>query len=181
MEKISKQIESSFGWHILKIIDSKERKEVTYDEVKKQFENELLLEKGREAVFDLQDELEDLLASGNTFKEISKILDVKMIVATKIDNNGIKQNKNVNNEFQDERILRTIFNQKINEEGNIIDIDKDEGLAISLVTEIIQPRQLTFKESKDSAKEKLIFDLKSNIFLKYTDHYASIFPLMQIT
>ena len=158
--EISKPIESSFGWHILKIIDSKERKEVSYEEVKKQFENELLLEKGKEAVFDLQDELEDLLASGNTFEEISKILEVKMIVADKIDNEGMKQNKQVNNEFQDERILRTIFNQKINEEGNIIDIDKDEGLAISLVTDIIQPRQLTFDESKELVRKKLIFDLK---------------------
>ena len=158
--EISKPIESSFGWHILKIIDSKERKEVAYEEVKKQFENELLLEKGKEAVFDLQDELEDLLASGNTFEEISKILEVKMIVADKIDNEGIKQNKQENNEFQDERILRTIFNQKINEEGNIIDIDKDEGLAISLVTDIIKPRQLTFDESKELVRKKLIFDLK---------------------
>ncbi len=158
--EISKPIESSFGWHILKIIDSKERKEVAYEEVKKQFENELLLEKGKEAVFDLQDELEDLLASGNTFEEISKILEVKMIVADKIDNEGIKQNKRVNNEFQDERILRTIFNQKINEEGNIIDIDKDEGLAISLVTEIIKPRQLTLDESKELVRKELIFDLK---------------------
>ena len=158
--EISKPIESSFGWHILKIIDSKERKEVAYEEVKKQFENELLLEKGKEAVFDLQDELEDLLASGNTFEEISKILEVKMIVANKIDNEGIKQNKEVNNEFQDERILRTIFNQKINEEGNIIDIDKDEGLAISLVTDIIKPRQLTLDESKELVRKKLIFDLK---------------------
>ena len=158
--EISKPIESSFGWHILKIIDSKERKEVAYEEVKKQFENELLLEKGKEAVFDLQDELEDLLASGNTFAEISKILEVKMIVADKIDNEGIKQNKQVNNEFQDERILRTIFNQKINEEGNIIDIDKDEGLAISLVTDIIKPRQLTLDESKELVRKKLIFDLK---------------------
>ena len=158
--EISKPIESSFGWHILKIIDSKERKEVAYEEVKKQFENELLLEKGKEAVFDLQDELEDLLASGNTFEEISKILEVKRIVADKINNEGIKQNKQVNNEFQDERILRTIFNQKINEEGNIIDIDKDEGLAISLVTDIIKPRQLTLDESKELVRKKLIFDLK---------------------
>ena len=71
-----------------------------------------------------------------------------MIIAEKIDNEGNKQNKQVNNDFQDERILRTIFNQKINEEGNIIDIDKDEGLAISLVTEIIEPRQLTLMNQK---------------------------------
>ena len=83
-----------------------------------------------------------------------------MIVADKIDNEGIKQNKQVNNEFQDERILRTIFNQKINEEGNIIDIDKDEGLAISLVTDIIKPRQLTLDESKELVRKKLIFDSK---------------------
>ena len=53
------------------------------------------------------------------------------------------------------RILRTIFNQKLNEEGNIIDTDGDEGLAISLVTEIIEPKQLSFKDSKKQIVEKL--------------------------
>ena len=69
-------------------------------------------------------------------------------------------NKEKNTEFQDERILRTIFNQKLNEEGNIIDIDKDEGLAISIVTEIIKPRQLTLEEAKSKVIDALAFDLK---------------------
>ena len=59
--EISKPIESSFGWHILKIIDSKERKETSYEEVKKQFEKELLLKKVKKQYLILQDELEDLL------------------------------------------------------------------------------------------------------------------------
>ncbi len=158
--KISKPIKSTFGWHIIKVIDAKERKEVKYSEVRNQFEKELLLEKGKEAVFDLQDELEDLLASGNTFEEISKILDVKMIAATQINNSGYNESGKLNSEFQDERILRTIFNQKLNEEGNIIDIDKDEGLAISLVTEIIEPKQLTLEEARKLVVEELILELK---------------------
>ena len=117
--EISNPIQSSFGWHIIKIIDAKERNEVKYADVKEQFKKEILLEKGKEAVFDLQDELEDLLASGSTFSEISKILDVKMIVAKNINREGADINKKENLEFQDERILRTIFNQKLNEEGNI--------------------------------------------------------------
>ena len=158
--KISKPIKSTFGWHIIKVLDAKKRKEVKFSEVKDQFEKELLLEKGKEAVFDLQDELEDLLASGNTFEEISKILDVKMIVATKINNSGYSESNKLNSEFQDERILRTIFNQKLNEEGNIIDIDKDEGLAISLVTDIIEPKQLTLEESKKLVMKELVLELK---------------------
>ena len=70
----------------------------------------------------------------------------------------IKWKKNDN--FQDERILRSIFNQKLNEEGNIIDIDKDEGLAISIVNEIIEPRKMTFEEAMDLAREKLILEKK---------------------
>ena len=42
------------------------------------------MDKGKEAVYDLQDELEDLLASGSTFEEMSKILDVKLIVAKEL-------------------------------------------------------------------------------------------------
>ena len=154
LNQVSKPIKSSFGWHIVKLIDKKDRKEVKYEEVRDNFKNEILLDKGKEAVYDLQDELEDLLASGSTFEEISKILDVKLIVAKEIDREGNKIDK-TNKEFQDERILRTIFNQKINEEGNIINIDKDEGLAISIVTEVIEPKQLEFSEAKTRVSEEL--------------------------
>ena len=95
----------------------------------------------------MQDELEDLLSSGSTFEEISETLDVTLIKAQMINRSGVNKNGKVNSKFQDERILRTIFNQSLNEEGNIINIDKDEGLAISIVTEIVEPKQLSFEES----------------------------------
>ena len=82
-------------------------------------------------------------------------MDVKLIVAKEIDREGNKIDNTPNKEFQDERILRTIFNQKINEEGNIINIDKDEGLAISIVTEVIEPKQLEFSEAKPQVSEEL--------------------------
>ena len=87
--EFSKPLESTFGWHIVKILDIKEKKETKFEEVKEKFKNEILLDKGKEAVYDLQDELEDLLASGSTFEEISKTLDVKLIKSDKIDNKGI--------------------------------------------------------------------------------------------
>ena len=153
-------LKSSFGWHIVKLIDKKERNEITYDEVKNKFKNEILLDKGKEAVYDLQDELEDLLASGNTFEEISKTLDVKLIKAVNINRSGLGKNGIKNEDYQDERILRTIFNQKLNEEGNIINIDKDEGLAISMVTEIVEPKQLELKDAKKQVEEELISKLQ---------------------
>ena len=163
---VSKPIKSGFGWHIIKVIDSKSRNEIKYAEVKQKFQNEILLDKGKEAVFDLQDELEDLLASGSTFEEISKILDVQLITATKIDRNGLYANGKINKDFQDERILRTIFNQKLNEEGNIIDIDKDEGLAISLVNEIISPRQLSLEEARTEVIDQLTLNLSKKMLQK---------------
>ena len=80
-------------------------------------------------------------------------LDVKLIKSNKINRNGNKSDSKDNNGLQDERILRTIFNQKINEEGNIINIDKDEGLAISIVTEIIEPKQLEVSEKPQVSEE----------------------------
>ena len=158
--EISEPLKSSFGWHIMKLVKKKERKEITYDDIKEKFRNEILLDKGKEAVFDLQDELEDLLASGNTFEEISEILDVKLIKAEKINRMGKLLNGSNNDDFQDERILRSAFNQELNVEGNIINIDKDEGLAISIVYEIIKPQQLQFKEAENDVKIKLSKRLK---------------------
>ncbi len=160
IDNISRPIQSSFGWHLILVKELKKRKEKSYDDMKLQFKNEILLEKGKEAVFDLQDDLEDLLASGNTFTEISDLLDVELIKATKISRNGKDISGQTNEDFQDERILRSIFNQKLNEEGNIIDIDRDEGLAISLVDEIIEPREMTFDEAKDLASSRLMNVLK---------------------
>ncbi len=164
--EISKPIESTFGWHIVKLIDKKERNEVTYEEVKNSFKNEILLDKGKEAVFDLQDELEDLLSSGSTFEEISEILDVTLIKAEMINRSGNDNDGKVNTEFQDERILRTIFNQSLNEEGNIINIDKDEGLAISIVTEIVEPKQLTLEEALEKVSRELSNKLKKEKAMK---------------
>ncbi len=164
--EISKPIKSTFGWHIVKLIEKKDRKEVTYNEVKNSFKNEILLDKGKEAVFDLQDELEDLLSSGSTFEEISQTLDVTLIKAEFIDRSGYGRNGKINSDFQDERILRTIFNQSLNEEGNIINIDKDEGLAISIVTEIIEPKQLSLDESIEKVKSELSNKLKKEKAMK---------------
>ena len=158
--EFSKPLESTFGWHIIKVLDIKEKKETKFEEVKQKFKNEILLDKGKEAVYDLQDELEDLLASGSTFDEISKTLDVKLIKSEKIDKRGINVDETKNKDYQDERILRSVFNQKLNEEGNIINIDKDEGLAISIVTEIFEPKQLSFEDSKNLIKEELISKLQ---------------------
>ena len=66
---------------------NKKRKEVTFDDVKEKFKNEILLKKER-MVYDLQDELEDLLVSGSTFDEISKILEVKILKSNSNKRNG---------------------------------------------------------------------------------------------
>ena len=114
----------------------------------------------------MQDELEDLLSSGSTFEEISETLDVTLIKAQMINRSGIDENGKVNSKFQDERILRTIFNQSLNEEGNIINIDKDEGLAISIVTEIVEPKQLSLEESLEEVKSELSNKLKKEKAMK---------------
>ena len=104
INNFSKPLKSSFGWHIIKILDIKEKKETKFEEVKNKFEK-ILLDKGKEAVYDLQDELEDLLASGSTFEEISKTLDVKLIKANRIDRNGRNPDGSKNIDYQDEKFL----------------------------------------------------------------------------
>ena len=178
--EISIPLQSSFGWHIIYVSKIKDRKEVKFEEVKNKFRNEILFEKGKDAVYDLQDELEDLLASGSTFDEISKILEVKILKSNLIKKNGEFVNGK-KEKFKDERILRTIFNQKLNEEGNIIDTDGDEGLAISLVTEIIPPKQLSFEESKNKILEMITLRNQTNKALKKAEKIKNKVESKKIT
>jgi len=178
--EISTPLQSGFGWHIIYVSKIKERKEVKFEEVKNKFRNEILFEKGKDAVYDLQDELEDLLASGSTFDEISKILEVKILKSNLIKRNGEFVNGK-KEKFKDERILRTIFNQKLNEEGNIIDTDGDEGLAISLVTEIIPPKQLNFEESKNKILEMITLRNQTNKAIKKAEKIKNEVESKKIT
>ena len=178
--EISIPLQSGFGWHIIYVSKIKDRKEVKFEEVKNKFRNEILFEKGKDAVYDLQDELEDLLASGSTFDEISKILEVKILKSNLIKKNGEFVNGK-KEKFKDERILRTIFNQKLNEEGNIIDTDGDEGLAISLVTEIIPPKQLSFEESKNKILEMITLRNQTNKALKKAEKIKNKVESKKIT
>ena len=155
-KQVSKPIKSSFGWHIIKVFEIEKREELTFPDVKKTIKNELLIEKGKDAVYDLQDDIEDFLASGDSLEEISEKLDVRLIRAEAIDKQGKNMNGQKNLDFQDERILRTAFAQKENEEGNIIDIDKDEGLAIILVEKIIPSRIMNLEEAKDLVRKNVI-------------------------
>ena len=167
-KSISKPLETAFGWHIIKVLEIEERTELTYLNVKNQLENELLLEKGRDAVFDLQDEIEDFLSSGDSLKEISEKLEVKLISSESINKDGFNIDGSKNKDYNDTRILRSVFNQKENEEGNLIDIDNDNGLAISIVNTIIKPREMTFEE----AKESVILELKNKKKFKKASELA---------
>ena len=53
--EVSKPIKSSFGWHVVLVKDIDEREELTFENVKNSIKNELLLEKGKAAVYDMQD------------------------------------------------------------------------------------------------------------------------------
>ena len=121
--------------------------------LKSDFKMRFYLDKGKKQFFDLQDELE-FNCLRKYFDEISKILDVELIKSNKINRNGIISNTENNKGLQDERILEQFLIKNLNEEGNIINTDKDEGpIAISIVTEIIEPKQLTFEDPLDQVLE----------------------------
>ena len=166
---ISKPLESTFGWHIFQILDIEELKEFKLEDVKNKFRNELLIEKGKEAVYDLQDEIEDSLASGESLKEISEKLEVKLIQATMMNKEGVNIDGNKNESYQDTRILRAIFNQKENEEGNLIDIDDDNGLAVSIVKKIYPPKQMSLNQARPEIIKRLQQDDQFNKALLFAN------------
>lgn len=69
---ISQPVQSSFGYHVLKLTDVNEPHKKTLDEVRTDLENELKPQKQNEALVKRSRELEDALAGGASLEEVAK-------------------------------------------------------------------------------------------------------------
>lgn len=73
---ISEPVKSPFGYHVIQVTDIQEEQPQTFDDVKDSIISDLKLERAEDIYYDMLDEVEDRIASGNKLAEIATELNL---------------------------------------------------------------------------------------------------------
>ncbi len=141
LNEILGPIKTKFGLSIYKVVNITPKKQIKHEEVIKDVKKKLTKELSVEILFEKLDEIEDLIAEGNTIDEISKSKILKEKVVVKKINNISKQgliysyDKDVIFLNKNEIFLKNIWNTDINELSEIFNSNDDTYYLIQVVRE----------------------------------------------
>ena len=156
LKKLIGPIESPFGPSLLYVNEIISEKEVKIEEIKNQIINDLQREKGKDKIYELYAEIEDLRANGNTLEEIA--LEKNLLINNYNNVNDIGQKDDgsmFTNQSLDE-LIGLIFSNDINDDLEPFE-DSEGNLSFYRIDNIIYPKQIPI--------DKVSIDIK-NIILE---------------
>lgn len=159
LKNIIPPFKSNFGYHVIEIVKVKQKSVKTLDKVSTQLRNDLKKTISIEKLYENIDPINDLVYSGSTLKEISKIEkfnNIKIQSFDKISSDGMTYSNLKPKKIGVEKIfLDEIWNLEINELSELIEINDDKFVLININSEIDE-KKLNFKEAKELVNNDLL-------------------------
>lgn len=149
-------IKSALGFHVIKLIDMSEAKTASLDSVKDKIRKELEEEKAGNAVFDVTSQIEDRLANGEKYEDLTKEYPVSLttLKSLKKDSKAQKEGSLSDKEF--ETVLAKAFAVKDSTPSELSDISSTK--LYSVRADKITP-----------AAARPFAEVKAEILKKWTD------------
>ena len=163
-------IKTKFGLSIYKIINISPEKQSNYQDIIKDIKKNLIKELSLDILYEKLDEIEDLIAEGNSIEEIAKsnIFNKKISVGNlnKISKQGLVYSYDGETTFLDKKpeFIKNIWNTEVNELSEIFNLNDDNYYIIEIVNQNNIERP-TFNLIKNKVfdqwlKQELIFKTK---------------------
>ncbi len=131
-------IQSSMGWHILKVLAIEPQKETAFSKVKEIIAKELKKEKGGDQVYEQANRLDDFLASGKTLEEAAEEFNLKVINIPRVDVTGKDSSgKELPEIFSSPDFLEVAFSLNKGNESPVT--ESSDGFFVVRADEIIAP------------------------------------------
>jgi peptidyl-prolyl cis-trans isomerase D len=148
--KPSNPVKTAFGWKVFLIKSETSEIVTTFAEASKSIQKSLAHEEALDTIFELTNTFEDALASGSTLEESAKVINIKPKKLEYIDAKGIgKDGKKINNILPGKQFLPTLFATLNKEQSTLVETEEG-GYFLLRLDGIIEPRQRSFAEVRDS-------------------------------
>ncbi|MBC6496866.1 MAG: SurA N-terminal domain-containing protein [Alphaproteobacteria bacterium GM7ARS4] len=148
--EVSDALKSPFGWHAILVNNIEEEVVRPYEEVRDLIRQEILLDEGMDAVFDLYGQIEDAFAGGGTLEDASHVVNIPLQDIPAIDEQGHHpQGEAVDvplTENDRVRFLRLAFDLPLDETSHVV--ETETGLFVLRVDGEEPERQREFAEAQ---------------------------------
>ena len=169
-------IKTKFGLSIYKIINISPEKQSNYQDIIKDIKKKLIKELSLDILYEKLDEIEDLIAEGNSIEEIAKsnIFNKKISVGNlnKISKQGFVYSYDGETTFLDKKpeFIKNIWNTEVNELSEIFNLNDDNYYIIEIVN------QNNSENPKFNLIKNKVFDqwLKQELIIKTKEKAKNI-------
>ena len=152
-DAISEPVTGKLGSVVLiRVVEIEPGKVPTYDETKKDLENEILKDRASGAIFDVYDQVEDERASGATLEEAAAKLKLDYQVVDQVDREGRTPDRSTVAWPAQKDLLNGIFATDAGIENDPIDA-RDEGVVWYEVLGVIPEQLKPFDQVRDELEK----------------------------
>lgn len=163
-------IKSEFGWHIFKVTAVTPAEKMNRKEADKKAAEAIRKEKAYDTAYEFANSVEDKIGAGQTFEQIAKNLDVKIISVTGLAEDG---SYNGSSSKLSMDLVDTAFSYNVGEISQVI--ETDTGFAVLIVNNIVEAHLLPLEEirpqlvkiwennERDALAQEMINDITSNL------------------
>jgi len=143
---ISEYYESSFGFHIFKVLDKKEGVQQSFDDVKEELRKNVEAEHFGNLLYEYVAKIDDSLSSGSSLEEVSEEFDLEIKELTNLARMGElnEGQKKIAPNFGN--IVAHAFKSELNIESHLISSDNAKSYYISRLEKVTPPRERALDE-----------------------------------
>ncbi|MGM0560618.1 MAG: SurA N-terminal domain-containing protein [Pseudomonadota bacterium] len=146
-DEITPPLESSFGWHIIRVKEIREGEEPEFEEVRERLREEVIEYEAVEATVSLANELDDLLAGGAPLEEAAQEMNLDVKVIEALDSEGRNREGETIEDLPDrERFLSEAFSLSEGQESLLIETSSGDSYFVLQVDAVEDPAPRPFEE-----------------------------------
>ena len=137
LDEVSSVIESDIGFHLIKLNKINQASNPKFDDIKKQLEDDIKLERATDLIYDIANYADDEFSSGSSIEEISKQKKLDISFTEPLDKNGLNQNKEMpKNTLYNDKIFLDVLWNNVGDEISINETEDGKFFALVLKEEI---------------------------------------------